>query len=133
MNKKEILIITNTEKPNANLNQWISEQTGSEEYTLFFTTSDEKAIELCHQRSYDMAIIDNTDIDIKLKKLLAVLPILQKEVLMISHNGEAAADLQRKVAGAFYKRKLERVKRLIVLDSSKPVHQQATLPPFSAN
>jgi hypothetical protein len=133
MNKKEILIITNTEKSNSNLTQWISEQANTEEYAIFFAPSDERAIELCHQRRYDMAIIDNTDADIKLKKLLAVLPILQKEVLMVPHNGEAAADLQRKVAAAFTKRKLERVKRLIVLDSSKPVPQANSLPPFSAN
>lgn len=133
MNKKEILIITNTEKPNSNLNQWIAEQTELEDYALFFVSSDERAIELCHQRRYDMAVIDNTDPEIKLKKLLAVLPILQKEMLMVSHNGEAPADLQRKVVTAFNKRKMERIKRLIVLDSSKPAGQPNALPPFSAN
>jgi len=133
MNKKEILVITNTEKNNSNLTQWITDQAENEEYVLFFASSDERAIELCHQRRYDMAVIDNTDVDIKLKKLLAVLPILQKEVLLVSHNGEAAPDLHRKVVAAFNKRKLERIKRLMVLDSSKPAPQANALPPFSAN
>ncbi|MER3464725.1 MAG: hypothetical protein C4329_10290 [Chitinophagaceae bacterium] len=130
MDKKQILIITNTEKANKNLSQWIS---NNEAYELFFASSDERAIELCHQSRYDMAVIDNTDPDIKLKKLQAVLPILQKEVLLINHNGEVAEDLQRKIVAAFNKRKYDRIKRLMVLDSSKPVHQPSSLPPFSAN
>lgn len=129
MDKKQILIITNTEKPNAGLAQWVS---NNEDYELFFASTDEKAIELSNQRRYDMAVIDNTDAEIKLKKLEAILPILQKEVLLVSHNGESAEDLQRKITAAFNKRKMERVKRLIVLDSSKP-SANTILPPFSAN
>src|SRR4051812_29695520 len=115
MNKKNILIVTQPEQMNGGLTEWISK--AKDEYELVFTHSDEKAIELFHRFPFDMAIVDRTSGEIDYKKLLAILPILHKDVSMMSYEGEEAGKLYQKVKEALNTRKMQRIKKLLVLDS----------------
>ncbi len=128
MNKKHILIVSNPDTMNKNLFQWIST---TEAFDLTFAEAHEQAIELSNQQLFDMVLIDNTDKEINDKKLKAILPIFNSETLLLSYKGEPAHQLNAKVEYAFDQRKLKRMKRLLILDSS--TNEGRNLPPFSLN
>ena len=125
MNKKNILIVTNPEKMNENLFNWIDK---TDTFDMSFAESHEKAIELSHQQLFDMVLVDGTDPEINTKKLKAVLPILNSEVLLVGYQGGEADELDEIVKGVFEWRKLKRMQKLLVLESAiNPI------PPFSLN
>ena len=134
MDKKKILVIASARQSNKELQQWAEE---SQAYEFRFVDTDEQAIEQCHRRAFDMVVADTTDENIGFKKLKAVLPILQSEILLLDYKGESLTELGEKVDHAFYQRKKERIKRLLILDSSRTStfynNPWSSLPPFSSN
>ena len=134
MNKKKILVITGSNPANAELQEWAN-QSGT--YEFRFVDTDEEAIEQCHRRSFDLVVANTTDENIGFKKLQAVLPILQSEIMLLDYKGETVSELGQKVDRAFDHRKMERIKRLLILDSSRANtfynNPWENLPPFSAN
>jgi hypothetical protein len=129
MNIKYILVAGVTQEATNGLAQWINTVRNVE---VTVAGSDERAIELAQQQGYDMVIVNNSNRELNTKKLVAVLPILQPEVLLLSYEGEPTIALNKKIETAFDKRKLDRMKRMLVLDSSKPSFY-AGLESFSAN
>lgn len=125
-NKKHILVVTNS------LNDLAAWNATDENIVITFAHTDERAIELSHVRLFDIAVVDGTDESIDIKKLLAILPILQNELTIINYKGEPAETLQHKVDSIFRKKKYENIKRFLVLDSSQQDIMNS-IPPFSAN
>jgi hypothetical protein len=126
MNTKKILVVSGA---NDNLLEWAND---SEDFEYLFAHTDERAIEISHQQLFDMVVVDNTDGSNDFRKLFAVLPILQSEIIVLGYNGEPVSELEGKVKHAFNKRKAERIKRLLILDSSGSKTWN-NLIPFSAN
>ena len=121
--------MSNTGSMNDELFNWFST---SEAFEMSFAENHEKAIELSHQQLFDMVLIDKTDEEIHDKKLSAVLPILNAEVLLVQYNGENIQILGDKVNQAFDRKKRQRLQRLLILDSSQN-KGWPSLPPFSRN
>ena len=126
-NKKQILVITST-LPNS-LAEW-SAQTKSFEPVV--VNAHEVAIELCQQRTFDLAVIDHTDNSIDHKKLAAVLPVFHQEIAIVDYHGETAVEVEDRVVAFFDQQKLERFRRLLILDSTEK-NEAGNLPPFSDN
>jgi DNA-binding NtrC family response regulator len=129
MTKRNILIVTNPENLNNHLNDWIK---SANNFSIEFADTDEKAIEMSHVQSYDLVLADDSNTDTDVKKLKAVLPFLQSEIIVLSYNGEATDALHEMVQNAFDVRKSQRIKRYLVLDSSN-TYGWNNLPPFSIN
>lgn len=123
MTKKNILIIK--EQNNNNLDQQ------PEKYAVTVIDSHEKAIELFHQQNFDLVVVDQDPESIDIKKLNALLPILQESAVLLSFNGEHT-ELFNKINEVFYAQKMERLKRMLVLDSTT-ANGSFGLPAFSAN
>src|SRR5215203_910380 len=102
MNKKQVLVVLHPTHKNHNLLQWVTE---SMLYTTTFASSDEKAIEVFQQQQFDIVVADNTGDDLDLRKLSAVLPILQTEAQLVVYTGESVGELQAKVVAAFNKKR----------------------------
>ncbi len=126
---KYILVAGTTSIKADGFAQWIS---GVKNTEVTIAPSDERAIELAQQQGYDMVIINRRDENLNIKKLAAIMPILQPEVVLLPYDGEPSNDLKNKVDAAFETRKIERMKRLLVLESSKPSFYDSLLP-FSLN
>lgn len=129
MNKKHILLVSARERLNESLTEWAQQ---ADQYNLSFAHTDEKAIELCHQQQFDLILVDASQKAVDGKKLLAVLPILQDDLLLLNYGGEDAGELTEKIHYIFERRKLERLQRMLVFDEGQPSLWD-TLPPFSAN
>jgi DNA-binding NtrC family response regulator len=129
MNKKNVLVVSNPETMNQGLLQWIS---NSDTLDMSFAETHEQAIELANQQLFDMVLIDKTDATVNVKKLGAVLPILNSEALLLGYEGEAAEKIDEKIKLAFDYRKFKRLQRLMILDSSMN-QQRDDLIPFSLN
>jgi hypothetical protein len=123
MTKKNILIIKEQNTNNLD-NQ-------PEKYSVTIIDSHEKAIELFHQQNFDLVVVDQDANSIDIKKLNALLPILQDSTVLLSFKGEHA-DLFEKINEVFYAQKMERLKRMLVLDSTAG-NGSFGLPAFSAN
>jgi len=129
MNKRNVLVVSNPETMNSELLEWISNASALD---MTFADTHEQAIELSNQQLFDMVLIDKTDATINTKKLGAILPILNSEVLLLGYEGEGAEKIDEKIKLAFDYRKFKRLQRLMILDSSiKP--QQPGVVPFSLN
>jgi len=129
MNKKNVLVVSNAETMNPKLLEWIS---NADALDMTFADTHEQAIELSNQQLFDMVLIDKTDATINIKKLGAILPILNSEALLLGYEGEGAEKIDEKIKLAFDYRKFKRMQRLMILDSSiKP--QQPGVVPFSLN
>jgi DNA-binding NtrC family response regulator len=129
MNKKNILVVASQDATNPDLLNWY---VNTEQYNLTLAGSDERAIELVQQGSFDLVLADSTDQSIDVKKLGAVLPILDQELQLISYSGESVDLLDEKIHTVFEQKKAERVQRLLILDSSRQPFWQNWIP-FSAN
>lgn len=129
MNRKHILVVTNPDTMKQDLFGWISNTVA---FDMAFADDHECAIEVAHQQLFDMVLIDATDEAINHKKLKAILPILNAEVLLVLYNGETAEELTGKVKQAFDIKKMQRLKRLLILDATKG-YENTSLPPFSVN
>ena len=129
MNKKNVLVVSNAETMNPKLLEWIS---NADALDMTFADTHEQAIELSNQQLFDMVLIDKTDATINIKKLGAILPILNSEALLLGYEGEGTEKIDEKIKLAFDYRKFKRMQRLMILDSSiKP--QQPGVVPFSLN
>ena len=80
MTKKNVLVVSNPDTMHAELLEWIS---STESLDMTFAESQEQAIELSNQQLFDMVVIDKTDANINIKKLAAILPILNAEALLL--------------------------------------------------
>ena len=129
MNTKQILIVSD---PNVNEEGLMLWKNLSKNFETILVNTDERAIELANRQHFDMAVIDNTNAAIDFKKLSAVLPIFQTEIALIPYAGESVSEMENKVKELFVKKRNERIKRFLVLDSSAP-HAWNSLPPFSVN
>src|SRR5206468_1114310 len=124
MTKKNILIIKDQIDNNLD-NQ-------PEKYSITVIDSHEKAIELFHQQNFDIVVVEQDLNAIDVKKLSALLPILQDSTVLLSFNGEQTQDLFEKINEVFHAQKLERLKRMLVLDSTTS-NGSFGLPAFSVN
>jgi len=129
MNKRNVLVVSNPETMNPELLEWIS---NTDALDMTFADTQEQAIELSNQQLFDMVLIDKTDATINIKKLGAILPILNTEVLLLGYEGEGAEKIDEKIKLAFDYRKFKRLQRLMILDSSI-TPQQPGVVPFSLN
>ena len=126
--KKHILLVSSREVLNDILKQW----SRPEAYKISLAHTDELAIEMCHRDHFDMVVMEREDAEVNHNKLNRILPILQDNVPLVSYGGEPLQDLQNRIINIFEKRKLERIKRLLVLDAT-PGKAGQKLPPFSVN
>ena len=122
MNKKEVLIISSQKDTT------LFDITNSANFNWTSAGSHEEAIELCHRCFFDFVLADKTDEAIDHKKLQAVLPILHDDLRVLYYEGETALELEQKLQRAIEQRKMERLQRLMVMDSSG-----SGLSSFSAN
>src|SRR5689334_10850680 len=129
MNEKQILVVSGTGLDNQELIDWMNQ---NEKFELTYVQSDEQAIELFHQLSFDLVVVNSTVNKMDYRKLNAVLPILDPEVELLAYQGESASELSKRIKTLFEKKKLERLKNFLVLDSSQDANW-AGLPKFSAN
>ena len=129
MSTKQILIVSDPNMNEKGLDLW---KDLSKNFDTTFVNTDERAIELANRQHFDLAVIDASVEGIDFKKLSAVLPILHSEIGLVRYEGEPFSELERKVKAAFIKKRNERIRRFLVLDSS-PVVSGNNLPAFSAN
>lgn len=129
MNIKQILVVAG-DVAKANVLTLLNDS--GKQFEPTFADSDEGAIELANRQHFDMAVIDNTNAAIDVKKLKAVLPILHSEIALVSYEGEAFSELEKKIKAAFTRKRNERIRQFLVLDSSVPTAWNG-LPLFSAN
>lgn len=129
MKAKQLLIISNLDETENNLPVWSGL---SKHFEINIVNTDERAIELVNRQHFDMAVIDNTSAAIDVKKLMAVLPILQTDIELVYFEGEIFSELETKVKAVFNRRRVERIKRFLILDSSGQ-NAGNSLPPFSDN
>jgi hypothetical protein len=129
MNKKNVLVVSNPETMHPELLEWIG---AADSLDMTFAETQEQAIELSNQQLFDIVLIDRTDANINIKKLGAILPILNSEVLLLGYEGEKGEKIEEKIKLAFNYRKFKRLQRLMILDSTiKP--EQPGVMPFSLN
>jgi len=124
---KKILIVSGTEK-NKQLFSWPDKNHGFD-FTL--AVSDEIAIEMARIGVFDIIVADSTDAQIDIKKLQAILPILQDNSELVIYAGESLEKLEEKISVVFKRKKEESKKKILVLDSAPEMW--AGLPGFSAN
>ncbi|MBE7168941.1 MAG: hypothetical protein INR73_00005 [Williamsia sp.] len=128
MNKKSILVVSNQQGEHNSLHDWLSD---THPFHVNTAPNDEAAIELFHRHRFDLVIVDGTDHTINEKKLHAVLPVLQEDVLVLEYQGETSYDLDDQITAAFESRKYARLQRMLLLEPSTDNHWD--LPPFSLN
>src|SRR3954454_22031810 len=115
MTKKNILIIKETTD--------IKEDSGTlinhlDEYNVTVVQSHEKAIELFHLNDFDMVLVNMNRETADFKKLSALVPILQNSSLLLSFEDDNKDSIKEKIKESFKVQKLERLKRMLILDSS---------------
>jgi DNA-binding NtrC family response regulator len=128
MRKKNVLVVTNQLSKKKSLRAWTN---GEHPFDVRIVQSDETAIELCHQRRFDMVVVDETDGSINSRKLHAVLPILQKEIALLGYDGESPEQIEDNVKAIFDAKKYKRIQRMLMLEPSVTAFRN--LPPFSLN
>ena len=128
MNRKSILVVSNQQGEPNSLHDWIRD---AHPFYVNTAPNDEAAIELCYQQHFDLVIVDGTDRTIDDKKLHAVLPVLQEDVLVLEYQGETSYDLDDQITAAFESIKYARLHSKLLLESF--ADNQWELPPFSLN
>jgi hypothetical protein len=129
MSTKQILVVSD---PTINDNTLLLLRDLSKTYETTFVNTDERAIEIANRQHFDLAVVDSSSADIDFKKLAAVLPILCSEIELVRYEGGALTGLENRVRAVFTKKRNERIRRFLVLDSSAPGAWN-DLPAFSAN
>ena len=129
MTKKNILVVSHPDTMKQELLDWVSNE---ERFDMRFADTHEQAIELSAQQLFDLVLIDKTDELVNVKKLAAVLPRLNSEILMLGYEGEPVEKIKEKVNLAFDYRKFKRMQRLLILDSSEKQKNDGIMP-FSLN
>jgi len=115
MNKKNILIVSNPEKMDKELFNWIER---SDAFEMSFADTHEKAVDMASQCLFDMVLVDANDPEINGKMLKAILPILNAEVLLVGYKSGDAETIDQLINDAFEWRKLKRMQKLLVLEGS---------------
>lgn len=128
MNRKSILVVSNQQGEPNSLHDWLRD---SHPFHVNTAPNDAAAIELCYQQHFDLVIVDGTDRTIDDKKLHAVLPVLQEDVLVLEYQGETSYDLDDQITAAFESRKYARLHSMLLPGPSPD--NQWDLPPFSLN
>ena len=128
MTKKNVLVVSNKLLGKNSLSEWT---TVGHQYDVNIVNNDETAIEICHQKRFDMVVVDGTDQEVDSKKLHAVLPILQDDITVLRYEGETAKELDENVKAVFDARKYKRIQRMLMLEPS--VRAFSNLPAFSLN
>ena len=128
MKKKNVLVVSNKLIGNNSLSEWA---TVVHPFDVNIVNNDETAIEICHQKRFDMVVVDGTDQEVDSKKLHAVLPILQDDITLLRYEGETAKELEENVKAVFDARKYKRIQRMLMLEPS--VRAFNNLPLFSLN
>jgi hypothetical protein len=98
----------------------------------YFASDEERAIEMANNQHFDLAVIYNTNNYIDNKKLTVVLPILLPDIELVAYKGESLTELKEEIQKVFDFQKYQRIKRMLVLDSSSR-EDINKLPPFSSN
>jgi hypothetical protein len=98
----------------------------------YFASDEERAIEMANNQHFDLAVIDNTNSYIDNKKLSVILPILLPDIELVEYKGESLMELKEEIQKVFDIQKYQRIKRMLVLDSSSR-EDINKLPPFSSN
>ena len=129
MNKKSILVVSGQKAGESPLREWTNVM---HPFHVNIVDTDEAAIELFHQRRFDMVVVDGTDSNIDDRKLNAVLPILQEDTTLLRYRGETAEELQDNVKAIFDARKYRRIQRMLMLEPTVNA-VSLSLPPFSVN
>ncbi|HJW16244.1 MAG TPA: hypothetical protein VJ499_03950 [Flavisolibacter sp.] len=125
---KHILIISDPDL-NSVLNEFTSMPGNMQ---AFLASDEERAIEMANNQHFDLAVIDNPNNDIDAKKLSVILPILLPDIELVQYKGESLTELKETMQQVFDAQKYQRIKRMLVLDSSSK-EDFNKLPPFSAN
>jgi DNA-binding NtrC family response regulator len=128
MNKKNILVVANQQHEENSLKQWTSI---AHPFHVNLVDNEEAAIEWCHLQPFDVVVVDGTDADIDMKKLNAVLPILQEDATLLKYEGESAEEIAENIEAVFNAKKYQRLQRMMMLEPS--VTTTLNLPPFSLN
>ena len=128
MTKKNVLVVSNQLNENNALREWA---TVVHPFHINVVSNDEKAIEVCHSRRFDMVVVDGTDEKIDSRKLHAVLPILQEDITVLKYEGENPDQLEKNVKAVFDAQKYKRIQRMLLLEPS--VTAFSNLPAFSLN
>ena len=129
MTKKNILVVSHPDTMRQELLDWVSNE---EDFDMCFAETHEQAIELSNQQLFDLVLIDKTDENVNVKKLGAILPILNSETLLVGYEGEPVEKIREKVKLAFEYRKFKRLQRMLILDSSLKQKDNGAMP-FSLN
>jgi hypothetical protein len=101
-------------------------------YETVSASGDEAAIELAQQEAFEAIVIDGSDSDLHVRKLYALLPILQPDAALFRFRADARTPVQSTVHEHFRRLQNERIKRYIVFNSM-PAFNGPELPAFSAN
>jgi hypothetical protein len=125
---KKILIVATPETNNI-LSAWCENNPDAD---FSWAGSDERAIEMTHIEAFDIIIADSTNAEIDIKKLQAILPILQDDTDLVVFSGEDIEKLDEKISMIFKRKMEERKQRIFVLDST-PGDIWSGLPGFSVN
>ena len=128
MNKKTVLVVSNKMSEKNPLKEWVNVVHG---FVVNIVNNDETAIELCHQKKFDMVLVDGTDGNIDSRKLHAVLPILQEDLTLLKYDGESAKEIEENIKAVFDAKKYQRLQRMLLLEPS--VSSFSNLPSFSLN
>ena len=128
MNKKSVLVVSNQLGEKNPLSEWVSAR---HPFHLNIANSDETAIDLCHLNQFDIVIMDDTNNEINTKKLYAVLPILQDDVILLRYHGDTRTQLDENVKAVFNAKKYRRIQEMLLLEPS--VGAFSNLPSFSLN
>jgi CheY-like chemotaxis protein len=127
MNRKRILVVTTQ---SGELSNWSGMP---QKFETIFTNTDEKAIELVQSQPFHLVVIDNSVEEIDFKKLAAILPILQSDIELLRFRESSFEELENEVQAIFIRKRNEKIKRVLVLDSSGVETIWNNLPAFSAN
>lgn len=123
-----VLVVSNQLSEKNSLSEWTSVV---HLFHVNIVSNDEKAIELCHQKRFDMVVVDGTDDNIDSRKLHAVLPILQEDITLLRYDGETPNELEDNVKAIFDAKKYKRIQRMLMLEPSVTAFRN--LPSFSLN
>jgi hypothetical protein len=124
MNAKKILIISASDP--ADMGAWPAG------FETVCASGDEAAIELAQQQAFEAIVIDGADADLHVRKLLAIMPILQPDAALFRFRADAATSLQADVQEHFRRLRNERIRRYMVF-GDMPAFNGPELPSFSAN
>jgi hypothetical protein len=112
-NKKQILVVSTVSPLSEGLGKWTLKNNMHE---IKYAHSEEQAIELCNRQPFELVVLDHSGNESGFRKLYAVLPILCEQVTILPYHGEAETALDKKLGELNNLRKMERMKRLLILD-----------------